>query len=94
MKRKIEWDEESGQEDSTSSDEENASEEPRINDVLNNLSQAVSNKYASDRLYSMYASKDILFWTLADNCSEISAEFQLQTSRNWSNMCYSLITRM
>ena len=41
MKRKIEWDEESGQEDSTSSDEENASEESRINDVLNNLSQAV-----------------------------------------------------
>ena len=65
MKRKIDWDdeEESGQEDSTSSDEENASEEPRINDVLNTLSQAVSRKYASDLLHRMSASKDILFWT-------------------------------
>ena len=63
MKGKIDWDEEeeSGQEDSTTSDEENASEEPRINDVLNNLSQAVSRKYASDLLHSMSASKDILF---------------------------------
>ena len=65
MKRKIDWDEEEerGQEDSTSSDEESASEEPQINDVLNNLSQAVSRKYASDLLHSMSASKDILFWT-------------------------------
>ena len=63
MKGKIDWDEEeeSGQEDSTTSDEENASEEPRINDVLNNLSQAVSRKYASDLLHRMSASKDILF---------------------------------
>ena len=65
MKRKIDWDEgdESGQEESTSSDEENASEEPRINDVMNNLSQAVSRKYASELLHRMSASKDILFWT-------------------------------
>ena len=65
MKRKIDWDEEdkSGQEDSTSSDEENASEEPRTNDVLNNPSQAVSRKYASDLLHGKSASKDILFWT-------------------------------
>ena len=65
MKRKIDGDEEdeSGQEESTSSGEENASEEPRINDVLNNLSQAVSRKYASELLHSMSASKDILFWT-------------------------------
>ena len=65
MKRKIDWDEEeeSGQEDSTNSDEENAREEPRINDVLNNLSQAVSRKYVSDLLHSMSTSKDILFWT-------------------------------
>ena len=63
MKRKIGWDEEeeSAQEDSPNSDEENASKEPRINDVLNNLSQAVSRKYASDLLHSMFASKDILF---------------------------------
>ena len=65
MKRKIDWDEEdeSGQEESTSSDGENAGEEPRINDVLNNLSPAVSRKYASELLHSMSASKDILFWT-------------------------------
>ena len=65
MKRKIDWDEEaeSGQEESTSSHEENASEQPRINDVLNNLSQAVSRKYALELLHSMFASKDILFWT-------------------------------
>ena len=65
MKRKIDWDgeDESGQEESTSSDEENATEEPRINDVLNNLSPAVSRKYTSELLHSMSASKDILFWT-------------------------------
>ena len=39
MKRKIDWDEEeeSGQEDSTISDEESDSEEPRIKDVLINF---------------------------------------------------------
>ena len=65
MKRKVDWDEEeeSGQEDSTSSDEENDSEEPRMNDVLNNLSQSVSRKYASDLLQSTSASKDVLIWT-------------------------------
>ena len=64
MKRKIDWDEEeeSGQ-DSTASDEESVSEEPQIKDVLSNLSQAVSRKYASELLYSMATSKDILFWT-------------------------------
>ena len=65
MKRKVDWDEEdeSGQEESTSSDEENAIEKPRISNVLNNLSPAVSRKYASELLHSMSASKDILFWT-------------------------------
>ena len=93
MKRKIDWDEEkeSGQEDNTSSYEENASGEPRISDVLNNLSQTVSRKYASDLLHCMAAS---CFGHLVDNYSEISAEFQSQTSRNWSDMCYSLITQM
>ena len=45
MKRKIDWDEEeeSGQEDSTISDDESDSEE-----LLNNLCQAVSRKYASE----------------------------------------------
>ena len=65
MKRKIDWheEEESGQEDSTTSDEESDSEEPRIKDVLNELSQAVSRKRASELLHSMATSKDILFWT-------------------------------
>ena len=68
MKRKVkvDWDDEeveSGQEDSTASDDESDDEEPRIKDVLNNLSQAVSRKYASELLHSMATSKDILFWT-------------------------------
>ena len=56
MKRKMDWDdkEESGKEDNSTSDEESDDEEPRIKDVLNNLSNAVSRKDAS---------RDILFWT-------------------------------
>ena len=42
---------------------ESEDEEPRIKDVLNHLSRAVSEKRASDLLHSMAASKDILFWT-------------------------------
>ena len=38
-------------------------EEPRIKDVLENLSKPVSRERASDLLHSMAASKDILFWT-------------------------------
>ena len=43
-KRNIDWDEreESVQEDTTTSDVESNSEEPRIKDVFNNLSKAVS----------------------------------------------------
>ncbi|KAL9980666.1 hypothetical protein ACROYT_G009279 [Oculina patagonica] len=66
MKRKVNWDdeeEESGKEDNISSDDESDIEEPRIKDVLNNLSKAVSRKYASELLHSMATSKDILFWT-------------------------------
>ena len=65
MKQKIKPDkeEENGQEDSTTSDEESNSKEPRNKDVLNNVSQAVSRKYASELLHSMATSKDILFWT-------------------------------
>ncbi len=65
MKRKVDLDEEeeSGQEDSTNSDDESDDEEPRMKDVLNNLSQSVSRKYASELLHSMATSKDILFWT-------------------------------
>ena len=35
----------------------------RIKDVLSHLSQAVSEKRASELLHSMVASQDILFWT-------------------------------
>ena len=46
-----------------SDDEQCNDEEPRIKDVLENLSQTVSRKRASDLLHSMAAFKDILFWT-------------------------------
>ena len=46
------------------SDDENSNdEEPRIKDVLGNLSKTVSRKRASDLLHSMAASKGSLFWT-------------------------------
>ena len=75
MKRKVDWDDEENEEsrmelseetsETEASDEEDSSdEEPRIKDVLENLSQTVSRKRASDLLHSMAASKDILFWTL------------------------------
>ena len=66
MKRKIdlvEEEHESEHEESESSGDESEDEEPRIKDVLSHLSQAVSEKRASDLLHSMAASKDILFWT-------------------------------
>ena len=74
MKRKLHWDdEENGEsemdpfeeasETDVSDDEHSNNEEPRIKDVLGNLSKAVSRKRASDLLHSMAASKDILFWT-------------------------------
>jgi len=74
MKRKVDWDdEENGESDiepfeeasetDVSDDEQSNDEEPRIEDVLENLSQTVSRKRASDLLHSMAASKDILFWT-------------------------------
>ena len=65
MKRKMDWDKEkeSEMEDYSTSDDESDEEEPRIKDVLNNLSNAVSRKHASELLHSMAASKNILFWT-------------------------------
>ena len=74
MKRKVDWDDEENEQSSMelseetseteASDEEDSSEEePRIKDVLENLSQTVSRKRASDLLHSMAASKYILFWT-------------------------------
>ena len=62
MKRKVDWDEEeeSGYEDTNASeDEESDTEEPRIKDVLEGLSQLISRQKASDLLHS----KDVLFWT-------------------------------
>ena len=38
-------------------------QEPRIKDVLSNLSLAVSKERSSDLLHSMATSRDILFWT-------------------------------
>ena len=57
------WTERKRKDDSTISDEESDDKEPRIKDVLNNLSQVVSRKNASDLLHSMATSKNILFWT-------------------------------
>ena len=72
MKRMVDWDdEENGErepfeevsEADVSDDEQSNDEEPRIKDVLENLSEPVSRERASDLLHSMAASKDILFWT-------------------------------
>ena len=74
MKRMVDWDdEENGESDmepfeeagetDVSDDEQSNDEEPRIRDVLENLSKTVSRERASDLLHSMAASKDILFWT-------------------------------
>ena len=72
MKRMVDRDdEESGErepfeeagETDVSDDEQSNDEEPRIKDVLENLSKPVSRERASDLLHSMAASKDILFWT-------------------------------
>ena len=54
---------ESEDEGNESSSDESEDEEPRIKDVLSHLSQAVSVKRASELLYSMAASKDLLFLT-------------------------------
>ena len=46
-----------------SSDEESDDEELPIKDVGSDLSDTVSSQKASERLQSMPASKDILFWS-------------------------------
>ena len=61
-----------------SCDDESEDEEPRIKDVLSNLSQAVSKERASDLLHSVAASRNILFWTPrlpADSYFEINVSF-------------------
>ena len=87
MKRKIdlvEEENESEHEGSESSGDESEDEDPRIKDVLSHLSQAVSEKSASDLLHSMAASKDILFWTPNGQL--------LRNKRTIPVTCYSLIT--
>ena len=62
MKTKIDLvdeEHESEDEENESSSDESDDEEPRIEDVLSHLSQAVSVKRASELLHSMAASKDI-----------------------------------
>ena len=61
----MDWDKEkeSEMEDYSTSDEESDDEEPRIKDVLNNLSNAVFRKHASELLHSMATLKNILFGT-------------------------------
>ena len=54
---------EEASETDVSDDEQSNDEEPRIKDVLRNLSKTVSRKRASDLLHSMATSKDVLFWT-------------------------------
>ena len=54
---------EEASETDVSDDEHSNDEEPRIKDVLGNLSKTVSRQRASELLHSMAASKDILFWT-------------------------------
>ena len=79
MKRKIHFVEEEEHEsehgDSESSGDESEDYEPRIKDVLNHLSRVVPEKRAFDLLHGMAASKDILFWTAADNYFETNALF-------------------
>ena len=55
--------EETSETEASDEEPDSSDEEPRIKDVLENLSQTVSRKRASDLLHSMAASKDILFWT-------------------------------
>ena len=70
----VDWDDEENRESEmepfneasetdVSDDEQSNDEEPRIKDVLENLSKTVSRERTSDLLPSMATSKDILFWT-------------------------------
>ena len=63
MKRNVDWVEGEQSEREEYSYEESDEEEPRIKDVLDNLSQAVYKKRSSELLDSMATSKGILFWT-------------------------------
>ena len=54
---------ESENEESGSCHDESEDEEPRIKDVLSNVSQAVPKERVSGLLHSIFTSRDILFWT-------------------------------
>ena len=56
--------EERENEENGSSHDESEDEEPRIKDVLSNVSQAVPKERVSGLLHSIVTSRDILFWTL------------------------------
>ena len=73
MKIKIDFVDNTENEESWSSYDESKDEEPRIKDVLSNLSNAVSKERASDLLHSMATSRGILFWTPQDSYFEIDA---------------------
>ena len=70
MKRKVHWDDEEigesemepfeeASETDVSDDEQNNDEEPRIKDVLENLSQSVSRKRASDPTWAIASKKPL-----------------------------------
>jgi len=91
MKRTVHWDDdedgecetepfEDANETNVSNDGQSNDEDPRIKNVLENLSQTVSRKRASDLLHSMAASKDILFWTRRGQLLKLPKS--LRNSRN------------
>ena len=95
MKRKVylvEEERESEDEENESSNDESEDEEPRIKDVLSQLSRVVSEKCASELLHSMAASKDILFWTPRGQLLRNKRIIPAQTSPSYLSMCYSHIT--
>ena len=86
MKRKVDWEEEEQSEREDYSVQKSDEEEPRIKDVLDNLSQAVSRNHASDLLHSM--AKDIhrylvldTAWAITRTSARNSSDKHLRTSR-------------
>ena len=69
MKRKVDWEEVEQSEREDYSDEESDEEEPRIKDVLDNLSQAVSWKYGHFQRYFVLDTAWVLTPTPALNSS-------------------------
>ena len=88
MKRKVDWEEEEQGERENYSDEEGDEKGRRIKDVLDNHSQAVSRKRASELLHSMATSKDILFWTPRGQLLWHQRLIPVTNISNYLNMCY------